>query len=422
MKSTVIPRLLEVYGDDPRPEGPSRRLLVRDPDHLGAIMHSRSFQRTDFIRQLAGAGLLATDGDLWRSRRRLVQPVFPAREPERHRDSVAWAMPGMLERFGRLAAAGESCCLVDEMYRLVNRIVYRSIFGVEVGLDEDRVSFFQPMLEAVGDVHWSLVAPGAVVDGDAIARLHATRADADVEIDRLMRDRRRVDLGLDDALGRLLAAEEAGEIDEVAVRDEVRSMVLAATETTANALAWCLVLLDANPGFRAGLEGELDAGDEATAWRLDGVILETLRLFPPVWANERQAVEPVEEAGRTWAAGDRAVISTYHLHRNPELWTDPDRFDPGRFQPTSEGPWRPAHRFAYFPFGAGPHLCIGRHLAMLEMRWILGRLLGAFRVEFVDPGAIEPILGVVLRPTTPMRVRFHRRDEVPDRDRRKTIP
>ncbi|MEE2971510.1 MAG: hypothetical protein VX672_00145, partial [Planctomycetota bacterium] len=67
MKSLVIDRLLEIYGDDPRPEGPSRRLLIRDPDHLGVVMHSRAFQRTDFIRQFAGAGLLATDGELWRS-------------------------------------------------------------------------------------------------------------------------------------------------------------------------------------------------------------------------------------------------------------------------------------------------------------------------------------------------------------------
>ena len=411
MKSLVIDRLLEIYGDDPRPEGPSRRLLIRDPDHLGVVMHSRAFQRTDFIRQFAGAGLLATDGELWRSRRRILQPVFPAREPERHLDSVAWAMPGMIERFETIAAAGESRCLVDEMYRLVNRIVYRGVFGIEVGLDEDRVSFFQPMLDAIGDVHWSVVAPGAMIDADALVRLQRTRADADHEIARVMADRRRSELGLDDVLGRLLAAEDAGEIDEVAVKDEVRSMVLAATETTANALTWCLVMLDRHPEVRDDLVRALDTKDEDAAWLLDGVILETLRLFPPVWANERQAVEEVEEAGRVWKVGDRAVISTYHLHRDPGLWSEPDRFDPARFRPPAEGAWQPPHRHAYFPFGAGPHLCIGRHLAMLEMRWILGRLLRTFSVEFVDADAIEPILGVVLRTTAPLPVRFHRRTD-----------
>ena len=188
-------------------------------------------------------------------------------------------------------------------------------------------------------------------------------------------------------------------------------MVLAATETTANALAWCLVMLDRSPGVLADLRKTLATEGDSSEWLLDGVILETLRLFPPVWANERQAVESVEEAGRRWEPGDRAVISTYHLHRHPEFWGEPDRFDPARFQPSADGPWRPPHRFAYFPFGAGPHLCIGRHLAMLEMRWILRHLLRIFRLEFVDSDAIEPILGVVLRPTAPMPVHLRRLDD-----------
>ena len=113
-------------------------------------------------------------------------------------DASAFRAPeGSAEAFGILSLVNDPATTYD-------------VLDLEVGLDEDRISFFQPMLEAVGDVHWSLVAPGAMVDADAIARLHRTRAEADAEIDRLMIRRREQELGLDDALGRRFLLEQFG--------------------------------------------------------------------------------------------------------------------------------------------------------------------------------------------------------------------
>ena len=406
MRSTVIRQLVEVHGADPRPESPGRRLLVLDPDEVGAILHSKNFRRTDFVRQLSGSGLLATDGTFWRERRRIVQPSFPVREPEAHLESIEWAMPGFVKRLGRAADEDRAICLLDEMMRVISRIVYRAVFGVELGPDEDRVSTFQPMMEAVGAVHWSLVAPGGKIDAGAISRLEQTRALADEEIAWILERRRSVDVGVDDALGRLLAAQADGQIDEKGIHDEVRSLVLAATETSANSLVWCLLLLDDHPEVAELIAAELKAGLGDAA--IDAAIWETLRLYPPVWANERQAIENTVQGERTWELGDRAVISAYRLHRDPKYWNEPDLFKPERFAASPDGRWQPPHRFSYMPFGAGPHLCIGRNLALLEMRRILREFISRFHFEFEAPIEIEPILGIVMRPSSPVTVRIRR--------------
>ena len=337
MRSTVVRQLAEVHGADPRPEPPGRRILVLDPDEVGAILHSKNFRRTDFVRQLSGSGLLATDGNFWRERRRIVQPSFPVREPEAHLESIEWAMPGFVKRLGRASDEDEAICLLDEMMRVISRIVYRAVFGVELGPDEDRVSTWQPMMEAVGDVHWSLVAPGGKIDAGAISRLEQTRALADEEIAWLLERRRSVDVGVDDALGRLLAAQADGQIDEKGIHDEVRSLVLAATETSANSLVWCLLLLDDHSEVIESIDAELKAGLGDAA--IDAAIWETLRLFPPVWANERRAIETTVQGERTWELGDRAVISAYRLHRDPKYWNEPDLFRPERFAASSDGRW-----------------------------------------------------------------------------------
>ena len=405
--TTVIDRILDLHGSDPRPDGPSRRLIVADPEDFGNILHSASFERTDFVQLLAGPGLLASEGDAWREHRRILQPAFPPRDPDAHLESIEWAMPAFNRRLEGFARTGRPICLLREMTRIVGRVIYRAVFGIEIDVDEDRIERFEPMLHAAGDLLLSLVVPGGRVDADLIARVRNARVGADEEIDWIIERRRdRPVDGVDDALGRLLDAERDGAIDAEGVRDEVRSLILASTETSSHSLVWCLRLLNGHPGIRAAIEREIDDGE---AGRLDAAIFETLRLYPPVWSNEREAIEATELANRSWAVGDRAVLSVYRLHRDPALWPEPDRFDPDRFLDPEGGAWRPPHRFAYLPFGAGRHLCVGRNLALLEMNRILRAIVARFRIEFDEPDSIEPILGVVIRASTPVAARVVRR-------------
>lgn len=410
MKSTVVTKILEVQGTDPRPDGPGRRLLVLEPDAVGEVLHSRDFQRTDFVRQLAGNGLLATDGTLWRERRRHLQPAFPPREPDFHRSMIEEIASTLHADLDAAVSDGEPRCLVDLLMGFVGRVVYRTVFGIDVPGTENPTRTFYAMMEAVGAVHWSLVAPNALLDPSSLASLQSTRAEADEEIDRVVAKRREGPTGGEDALGRMLVEVDAGRLEASAVRDELRSLVLAGTETSANSLAWAFLLLDGATDVRAQVEGLLDEGHDEGGALVTRILMETLRLFPPVWANERQAIQSTTDGGRTWEEGDRAVISSYRLHRDPAHWPRPDDFDPDRFRPSDGQAWRPPHRFAFMPFGAGPHLCLGRHLALAEMQVALRLVLSGFRLEFLAPDEVVPILGIVLGPSRPLMVRVARRE------------
>lgn len=127
-----------------------------------------------------------------------------------------------------------------------------------------------------------------------------------------------------------------------------------------------------------------------------------MRLFPPAWVITRKAVEPVDAGGFTIPAGGLVAISPWVIHRDPALWPEPARFDPSRHVDRVE-------RNTFIPFGAGPHLCIGVHLARLEAAILLSLAAKRFRVRPVSGGAavVEP--GVTLHPRDGLWMRIERR-------------
>jgi cytochrome P450 len=128
---------------------------------------------------------------------------------------------------------------------------------------------------------------------------------------------------------------------------------------------------------------------------LERVIEESMRLLPPVWGFERQALERDEVLGQPIEKGHIIGVSTWTLHRMPQYWGNPEGFDPDRFLPERK---KERPRFAYLPFGAGPRICIGAGFAMLEAKAILAVLLRRFRFEVVSGYRLEPEPLVTLRP------------------------
>jgi cytochrome P450 len=135
------------------------------------------------------------------------------------------------------------------------------------------------------------------------------------------------------------------------------------------------------------------------------VILETLRLYPPVWMFDRRALGPDDLGGTPVRRGDLVIFCPYALHRLPELWSDPEAFRPERFEPGRE---EQKNKFAYLPFSAGPRICLGASFAMIESQIIVGTLLARFRVRLADPGPLEPEPRVTLRTSRPVILRVER--------------
>lgn len=206
--------------------------------------------------------------------------------------------------------------------------------------------------------------------------------------------------------------EETGEgMSDVHLRDDVMTMMIAGHETTANALSWLWVLLDRFPEEQERLRDELMAAaggraprveDLAGLPRLKATLLETMRLYPPVWMFGRRALRPDDLRGTPVRKGDLVIFCPYAIHRLPEFWPDPEAFQPERF----EGGHKSYNPYAYLPFSAGPRTCLGNNFALIESQIIAGTLLSRVRVRLAEQTPIEPQPRVTLRTSRPVVLRL----------------
>lgn len=203
-----------------------------------------------------------------------------------------------------------------------------------------------------------------------------------------------------DLLDRLITGEHGLTRDEI--RDELLTLVLAGHETTANTLTWTLVLLSRYPAARERLVDEVDAvlgGRDAEAADVDAlpwtraVVDEAMRLYPPAWTIERDAVVDDDVAGVPVRAGDTVAVSPWLLHRNPDVWPNPEGFDPSRFLPGADRP-----RHAFVPFGGGRRICVGAGLAQLEAVLALATFAATHRLDLVPGSQVRTQAGVTLHP------------------------
>jgi cytochrome P450 len=188
------------------------------------------------------------------------------------------------------------------------------------------------------------------------------------------------------------------------VRDQVLTFIGAGHETTAVALAWTFAMLGQHPEVHAAVRAEAaavlgdrtpTAADVPALALTQRVIRETMRLYPPVYAVARDVAQTDEIAGFTIPRKSTVIVSPYLTQRHPEVWPEPDKFDPDRFTPEQSAG---RARFAYFPFLGGPHQCIGEHFAMIEMTLVVAMIVRRFRVELAREGPITPKPLLATRP------------------------
>ena len=391
----------QIMQQEERPAGGQRIQVISDPDEVQAVMHSRSMLRSETMRSLAGDGLIFSDGAKWKSRRRSLQPSFPPSNPRRHAMEVEWAIEGLMARLHAIAGTSETFPLLQELLRFTTRVIYRVAFGIELPADHDLAPMLIRFFDSAAKTSMAFIDTQSTVDIGLMREFPVARRMLDREIDSIIEHGRREEVGEEHMLGVLLRMErEDPEFTHEDVRDEIRTMMLAGAETTSNVLTWLFLLLDAHPDEREAIESDLDTNPESEL--LQSAILETMRLFPPVWFISRQAVEPTTVSDHVFEPGDWAFICTYLVQRNPEYWEDPNRFRPDRFAPGYSLP----HRYSWFPFGGGAHLCMGKALGELESLQAASAMMRSFRIVRSDDEPIPPRLGLVLKPfaDVPMRV------------------
>lgn len=374
--------------------GPARMITVND---AGLARHVLLGAEDAFVKaplyqallgDVLGGGSILLEGAAARTRRRILAPAFNARAMARLEALVARRVAETVE--GWLRADGPVDLSAD-CARMAMGVVLEAFFGADLGprLTAVAQTLDRLFIEASTPALADLIGLGAWAPRRSRAAVRAAVAEIDAELYALI-DRRAAEGGYrSDLLDRLRAARdpETGQaLDRRALRDETMTLFLAGHETTALSLAWGLDRLAREPEVADRLAADPTLAD--TAYE------EILRLHPPAWMIAREAARPTQWRDLAFRAGDRVQIPIYLLHRNRRYWTEPQRFEPSRF----DGP-PPA---AYMPFGLGPRACVGMALARMEGRAAL-RAVARLRLTPAGPPP-RPVGRITLRSAAPIRV------------------
>ncbi|MDD5370642.1 MAG: cytochrome P450 [Anaerolineaceae bacterium] len=378
------------------------------------VTKNRSFHKGRGLvrtRELLGNGLLTSEGEFWRRQRRLAQPAFRHERISHYGEIMQRRTVNMLDRWsdGQLLDAHEA------MMDLTMEIVAEALFSADVSGDAKAISSAMTVvLENFSRRNQQYLLP-VWLPTPARRRFFRAVDQLDRVVYGFIQARRagKAGAGGGDLLDMLLEARDengAGMTDQQ-LRDEVMTLFLAGHETTANTLSWTWMLLAQNPEVEARLHAELDrvlAGHIPTVTDLpnlpytEHVITESMRLYPPAWVIGRQVIEDVDIGGVKLPIGAGVLMSQWAMQRDPSIFPDADSFLPERW----EGDFaRSIPAFAYFPFGGGPRLCIGRPFALQEAALVLALVAQRYRLELVTGQEIRPRPSITLRPGGGVRVK-----------------
>ncbi len=425
-------------------------VIVSSPEllHDVLIAKAKSFEKSPILRSalypLAGNGLFTSEGELWKTQRRLMAPMFQHASLRPFADD----MTACASRAAGEWRDGQRIDAARETTRITMAIAGRTLFGEDMFSEADALgAALTTALDWVGTESSSLWliaqarsqialelladrAPSSLAramrsladrmrspvlfPGEKTRELRAALDLLETRVARMIAERRKDVASHRDLLSLLLSArdDDGQGMSERQVRDEVLTLFVAGHETTATSLAWALMLLGRHPEVYARVRAEVDAlGHAPTFEDLPRLALsarvfkEALRLYPPAYVFGRVTTAEVEVGDYLLPKGTVVLVSPYTVQRRPDLWPDPARFDPDRFLPELEAQ-RP--KTAYIPFSAGPRTCIGNHFALMEGPLVLATLFHHADFELEGLRDVEPAPLATLRPKggVPMRVRL----------------
>ncbi|SPT64222.1 cytochrome P450 [Actinomadura madurae] len=354
--------------------------------------------------------LIVSDGADHRRRRRLVQPAFHHRRVAGYVARMAANTDAALDSW----RPGQTLDAYAELRAVIRRNTVEVLFGDRLAADAEVIGRRLQVALAAIDQNFVLQMMLRSVPNPYMRRVAASRDLVVRRVDEEVQRREAEGGEHDDVLGMLLAArdEDGTGLTRQELQDQVISLISAGYDTTSAAMAWAVYALLAHPDAAERARREVaevvgdrpvEAADLPALTYLDGVVNETLRLFPPAVLSARVPVEDFEYAGHRIPAGAMVFYSPFVTHRMPEVWPQAGRFRPERWDPSSDL-HRPTTPATFLPFGGGPHRCIGSTLATTELKTMLACLLRRTRLRLVSP-AVTPTSVTAMRPRGGLPVR-----------------
>ncbi|MEU6229185.1 cytochrome P450 [Streptomyces sp. NPDC047042] len=401
------------------------------------------------LRLVLGEGLLTGDDhESWLTNRRMMQPIYGKQALTSMFRTMAGSVEDQLTHMAVTYRTGDAVDLHTELMRVTLDIVSRCMFSTDIteGLGELGPDAVDVAINFAFDRLQNPFSPPTHWPTPRNRRFREVMDGIDALIGRIIRERRaeaaaaatagaaagelgRVRRG--DLLDMLLDArdEDTGlGMDDRQLRDEVITTFAAGHETTAVTLSWTFYLLSRHRDVLAAVQREVDGAlggrlptveDLAAMPYTLRVFEESLRMYPSAPIVPRLTLKDVELGGHLVPEGSRVLVNLHNIHRHPAHWPDAERFDPDRFDPDRFAPDRlrvqqgagraKRHRFAYLPFGAGPHLCIGKHFALMEAHLLLAALLQRYEFRHVPSHRVVDHATITLRPRYGMVMTLHDR-------------
>ena len=365
--------------------------VVNDPEYVDHVLRInwRNYKKGQAIKRigfLLGNGLMVSEGEFWKSQRRMIQPAFHDKAVGALINVITAANTELLKKWKEAAEERKSVNITSDISHMILKIVLVSIFGDDYEQVAPQFNILSD--ESARNLQFvQMFTPlGKLISGVAGQRRKQNRTATDM-------------------LGTLMAARDPnGQAmpDGQLVR-EIMTLIVAGHETTATTLNWMWHLLSQSAEVQEKLSSELNAipgsgrpeiGDLAKFVYTRQVLEETLRLYPAGWLMTRAALKDDRLGDYFVPAGTEIYISPYLIQRHPAFWDAPDRFNPDRFGPDEV---RTRHPMTMIPFSAGPRKCIGESLARIEMQIHLITIAKHLRLRSVSEQLIELEAGVNLR-------------------------
>jgi len=400
--------------------GPFPGILFNKPEHVQSILvkHAYAFDKGAAIHRIfrptLGDGIISSEGDFHRHQRKLIAPAFQAG----HIAGYADIMGHYGEQIQQTWADGAVIDLDQQMSNLTMSIIGKALFGADVFTQTDRLG--TAMMDMFEYVSHALSLPFSLPYSWPLPRNRRMRAAVKVLrtfMQSFIDVRRAHAEEHQDVLSLLLQArdEDGHPMSDEQLMSECLNLFGAGYETTATALSWTWYLLCKHPEIYQKVQHEVDAvlqGRTPTAADLERlpyclqVFKEALRIYPPVYATCRRALDDIEIDGYRVSKGWTVFLAPYTLHRREEYFPEPEKFDPERFTPAQE---KILPRYAYMPFGAGPRICIGLHFTMMEGHLLLATIAQRASFSLLPSQEIKPDLLHFLRPRGMVQVTVTKR-------------
>lgn len=380
-------------------------ILSRDNDVAEHILqkHQKNFQKselqTKFISKYLGHGLLTVNGDFWLKQRRLIQPAF-------HKQKMNQLVQNMQQTI-----ISELQDIPEEkpvetfpiMNRLAFNVVAKSLF--HIGALEEKMERLKVVIH---DVQAFLIKEIRVPHkawwyklSGQVQKHKKMALETDAIIGEIIQQRIQSEEKHNDLLDMLLETryEDTGEaMSTQQLIDEIKILFIAGHETTANALTFILHLLGNHPEAQQKVYDEIIEIESQTddvieqlqkMSYINAVINESMRLYPPAWITDRENIDDDEMLGYTMKSKTLIGVSFYALHRNPKYWENPEVFNPERFMGEQK---KESYKY-FYPFGAGPRMCIGLGFAIYEMGLAISYLIKNYKVTASDTDIqINPLI------------------------------